>query len=956
MDDSKNHVFIIGMHRSGTSFLSRAFNLCGVYLGPESDFSDTELKPTGGNPKGHWENVNVMSLNEDILKENGGSWDSVPKNLNKTAKDLESRIKQILTSFYSKNALAYGFKDPRFPITFEKWIPYMKNFVVVGIFRHPLKVAESLKIRDGLSYADSLNLWKEHNEKLLQYIKKYNGFLLDFDWAQSKLLKETQLVASKLGLAEVDLSEWYSDSLKKSDKSYNESYPLDHEIKRLYEELKHLSKKNSSVRYKLPKKNSREYDMIISDLIKSLNRDYFKMISFNDLKYAAESPLIPLVSLYYERNDLQESFPEVKKGNFVKLIGWANKILSTQGKNELAAKKRLKIYSQWYAQLTDDYNNEQKEKISLQNEANQLQTELAKQKDEANQLQTELAKQKDEANQLQTELAKQKDEANQLQTELALAKQKDEANQLQTELAKQKESIESLTIELSATKNEIDSIKSSRGFKALRFVGTKIDKVRGKKKIIKDIKTTVSASKQTIEEEGFGSFVTHAKQRVKRGEFLLQASKYDTTPLLLDTEPELTATHKEELHENILLPKFNISIIIPTKSDESSLRYLIDNINLQKGLKNLEIVLINSGQNDLQTLEKLSNVKCTNIDSKEFGHGKTRNLGLEKSKHEYVFFLTEDAIPANDHLFYDMCEAFQKDDKIAAVTVRQIPRSDADLMAIFSLNEFYEYLGLKNDRIITTRDFDGLDSKGKRAVSQIDDVCACYKRKILSKYRFHEVKTGEDLELGVRLVKDGHKIAQIFSTGVIHSHKRSASYYFKRGFVETQTFSSLLSHPSFDFKKFGIRKVEDLIDHILSSYWALNHMVDYLKQENINDFEQILEIIQKKMPKFYSADLIPKYSDKSLDEIFKKLNSNTKRTIRDSFLLEGYLVSIKQFMNFLKKNYPNLSGLEDDFYESLYKKFGLICGNRLGSFCLNNTNSSNEKNFEKISKILESGV
>lgn len=134
---------------------------------------------------------------------------------------------------------------------------------------------------------------------------------------------------------------------------------------------------------------------------------------------------------------MQESFPEVKKGNFVKLIEWANKILSTQGKNELAAKKRLKKYSQWYAQLTDDYNNEQKEKISLQNEANQLQTELAK--------------------------------------------QKDEANQLQTELVKQKESLESLTIELSATKNEIDSIKSSKGFKALRFVGTKIDKVRGKK-------------------------------------------------------------------------------------------------------------------------------------------------------------------------------------------------------------------------------------------------------------------------------------------------------------------------------------------------------------------------------------------------------------------------------------------------------------------------------------------
>ena len=58
------------MHRCGTSYLSRALNMCGLDLGPVSDFYDTELQPKFGNPKGHWENLNIIRLNDQILKLN----------------------------------------------------------------------------------------------------------------------------------------------------------------------------------------------------------------------------------------------------------------------------------------------------------------------------------------------------------------------------------------------------------------------------------------------------------------------------------------------------------------------------------------------------------------------------------------------------------------------------------------------------------------------------------------------------------------------------------------------------------------------------------------------------------------------------------------------------------------------------------------------------------------------
>ncbi|HUS48990.1 MAG TPA: hypothetical protein VMZ91_02395, partial [Candidatus Paceibacterota bacterium] len=104
-ENETNFVIITGMHRSGTSYLSRALNLCGVNLGPKSDFYDTELNPKFGNPRGHWENNKIVDLNEKILKINGGTWWDVPKSIKKIPPNFNNKINSILKSFYSENAI-----------------------------------------------------------------------------------------------------------------------------------------------------------------------------------------------------------------------------------------------------------------------------------------------------------------------------------------------------------------------------------------------------------------------------------------------------------------------------------------------------------------------------------------------------------------------------------------------------------------------------------------------------------------------------------------------------------------------------------------------------------------------------------------------------------------------------------------------------------------------------------
>ena len=56
-------IIVLGMHRAGTSAVTRLINLMGAYLGPEEQL----LPATPDNPKGYWERIDVLQLHEWLL-------------------------------------------------------------------------------------------------------------------------------------------------------------------------------------------------------------------------------------------------------------------------------------------------------------------------------------------------------------------------------------------------------------------------------------------------------------------------------------------------------------------------------------------------------------------------------------------------------------------------------------------------------------------------------------------------------------------------------------------------------------------------------------------------------------------------------------------------------------------------------------------------------------------------
>jgi len=282
----KPFLLITGMHRSGTSFLARALNLRGVFLGEYEDFISDEWRPSIDNLRGHWENKKFLKLTEQTLSFSNGNWDKIPAKIKVNSK-IGNEIKKLSTRLIDNSAIASGIKDPRILGCLDAWVKYLpKNFLIVGIFRNPLKVSESLKKRNGFSYEKSLNLWEQYNQRLLTYLEKFGGFLLNFDWPKKKLIKELDLISDKLGLVKnIDISTWYTPDLFISDKTYQQNYKLNKQINDLHKKLKERSQQNKKIKtlFKISTKDTASIPQKLLHEIQNQG-DYFKTLNEKNLK------------------------------------------------------------------------------------------------------------------------------------------------------------------------------------------------------------------------------------------------------------------------------------------------------------------------------------------------------------------------------------------------------------------------------------------------------------------------------------------------------------------------------------------------------------------------------------------------------------------------------------------------------------------------------------------------
>src|SRR5262245_31817772 len=93
------------------------------------------------------------------------------------------------------------------------------------------------------------------------------------------------------------------------------------------------------------------------------------------------------------------------------------------------------------------------------------------------------------------------------------------------------------------------------------------------------------------------------------------------------------------------------SVVIPVKNGARHLRELLPSLRAQVVPGGLEIVAVDSGSRDdsVSTLRQ-HEVRLFEIPGASFDHGETRNLGAREAAGRVIVFLTQDAVPADEHV------------------------------------------------------------------------------------------------------------------------------------------------------------------------------------------------------------------------------------------------------------------------------------------------------------------
>lgn len=159
----KRATFILGPHRSGTSCLAGALRVMGLYLGPDYSLGDAQAD----NPKGFFEHLPMVAINDEILQRLGGDWCTVPSfppgwQSSHMFSDIRSKASHIVTDNFGGHD-SWGFKDPRASLTIPFWrtiITYPIRCIIM--VRNPLEVAHSLLKRNCMPIDKSSKLWLAH--------------------------------------------------------------------------------------------------------------------------------------------------------------------------------------------------------------------------------------------------------------------------------------------------------------------------------------------------------------------------------------------------------------------------------------------------------------------------------------------------------------------------------------------------------------------------------------------------------------------------------------------------------------------------------------------------------------------------------------------------------------------------------------------------------------------------
>jgi rhamnosyltransferase len=253
-----------------------------------------------------------------------------------------------------------------------------------------------------------------------------------------------------------------------------------------------------------------------------------------------------------------------------------------------------------------------------------------------------------------------------------------------------------------------------------------------------------------------------------------------------------------------------ISLIIPTLNAGKEIDRLLQSLNNQTVSLD-EIIVIDSQSDDdtekiCRNYDKITFIK---IDRLQFDHGSTRDYAFRQSNGDFVLFLTQDALPVDEHYIEQILSPFQEE-AVAMVSGRQIAKKDASEREKLTRNFNYP----SRSSIKTQKDIPVLGIKTFFA----SDVCSAYRKSAYLQVGGFDspLLTNEDLLIAARFIYKGYKIAYCAEAKVTHSHNFTLKQHFTRNF-DIGAFMNMNSYifQNIQTTQEGIKMVKQILSELI---------------------------------------------------------------------------------------------------------------------------------------------
>ena len=222
--------------------------------------------------------------------------------------------------------------------------------------------------------------------------------------------------------------------------------------------------------------------------------------------------------------------------------------------------------------------------------------------------------------------------------------------------------------------------------------------------------------------------------------------------------------------------KRTADVLIPVYHPGKELEQLLSLLEAQDYPVN-RIILMNTEEAcfPAEILKDHPKAEVHHVTRAEFDHGGTRDQGIRMSDADVVICMTQDAIPADEHMAGALLKTFD-DPEVWAAYARQLPKENCREVEKYTRSFNYP----EESRIKGKEDLPILGIK----TFFCSNVCAAWRRDKYLELGGFVKRTifNEDMIYAGTIVKKGGKIAYCADAQVVHSHNYSALEQFHRNF------------------------------------------------------------------------------------------------------------------------------------------------------------------------------